>query len=52
MSMEFGYGRTRVHEGWRKVHNEAINNLFSSQNVIKEDDTADLAGKGNIRNMQ
>jgi hypothetical protein len=35
MSMAFGYGRRNVNEGWRKVHNEAINNLFSSRNVIR-----------------
>ena len=35
MSTAFGYGRRKVNEGWRKVHNEAINNLFSSQNVIR-----------------
>jgi hypothetical protein len=30
----FGPKRDEVTEGWRKLHNEEINNLYSSPNII------------------
>jgi hypothetical protein len=35
MNTAFGYGRRNVNEEWKKVPNEAINNLLSSHNVIR-----------------
>jgi hypothetical protein len=32
---EFGPKRDEVTEGWRKLHNEELHNLYSSLNVIR-----------------
>jgi hypothetical protein len=31
----FGLKRDEVTEGWRKVHNEELPNLYSSPNIIR-----------------
>jgi hypothetical protein len=55
MSIAFGYGRRNVNEGWRMYIMMQLK-IYSRQKYhkdeqIEEDETADLAGKGNIRNM-
>jgi hypothetical protein len=31
----FGYEREEVAEDWRRLHNEELHNLYSSQNIIR-----------------
>jgi hypothetical protein len=34
----FGQNRDEMMGGWRKLHNEELRNLYSSPNIIKEDE--------------
>jgi hypothetical protein len=47
-----GPKRDEIVEGWRKLHNEEIHNLYSSHNIIKMIKQMTMKGVGHVARIE
>jgi hypothetical protein len=47
----FGPKRDKVTGGWRKLHNEALHNLYSSPSIIRMSKSRKMRRAGNVARM-
>jgi hypothetical protein len=47
----FGPGRDEVTGEWRKLHNEELHNLYSSQNIIRQIKSRRMRWAGHVARM-
>jgi hypothetical protein len=47
----FGTRRDEVTEDWRKLHNEELHNLYSSQNIIRMNKSRRMRWAGHVARM-
>jgi hypothetical protein len=48
----FGQKRDQVTGGWRKLHNEELNNLYSSPNIIRIIKSRRMRWSGHVAGME
>jgi hypothetical protein len=48
----FGHKREEVMEGWRRLHNEKLHNLYASPNVVREIKSRRMRWTGHLGRME
>jgi hypothetical protein len=48
----FGLKRDEVTGGWRKLHNEELHNLYSSQSITRMSKSRRMRGSGHVTRMR
>jgi len=52
MTRIFGPQRQEVAEGWRRLHNEELHNLYTTPNIIRMIKSQRIGWAGHVANMQ